>query len=204
MASKLRAVKRRLAIVGLGLGVIFVFGLGFGLLLPRWAGRGAARTYSTATIIQQVKTISELSTVQYVLERVVILDVPPESTLGMLFAGDNRILMVAHGIVKAGIDLQQLKAGDIQVRGKKIVIKLPPAKITDAYLDEKQTRVVERSTGRFRSFDKDLEQTARQNAVDDIRRAARTGGILKDADERARAQLTGLFAGLGYEVEFTR
>jgi hypothetical protein len=38
----------------------------------------------------------------------------------------------------------------------------------------------------LRSFDKDLEQNARKQAVEDINRAARNGGILKDADERAR------------------
>jgi len=61
---------------------------------------------------------------------------------------------------------------------------------------------VERNTGFLRAFNKDLEQTARQNAVEDIRRAARTGGILKEADERARAQLKHLFQQLGLEVEF--
>ena len=70
---------------------------------------------------------------------------------------------------------------------------MPPPRVTDAYLDEKQTRVIERTTGLLRVFDKDLEQTARQNAVDDIRRSARNSGILKDADERARSQLKNLF-----------
>jgi hypothetical protein len=197
-------LKRRLALAGLLLAGIFILGLAAGFLLPRWTGSGTApRNYSTATIIQQVKTISELSTVQYVIERVVILEVPPESLLGQMFAGDNRVLMVAHGIVKAGVDLSQLQPGDIHVDKDRIRIKLPPARITDAYLDEKQTRVIERTTGRFRSFDKDLEQTARQNAVDDIRRAARTGGIVKDAEERARAQLSRLLKGMGgFEVEF--
>jgi len=85
------------------------------------------------------------------------------------------------------------------------VIRLPAAQITDAYLDENQTRIIERTTGLLRTFDKDLEQTARQNAVDDIRRAARTGGILKDAEERAVIQLRTLFHEMGFEdVEFKR
>jgi hypothetical protein len=89
------------------------------------------------------------------------------------------------------------------VSGKKIAIKLPPPQITDAYLDDKQTQVIERTTGLLRVFDKNLEQTARQNAIDDIRRAARNSGILKDAEERARAQLTSLCRRLGFEeVEF--
>ncbi|MEI9963217.1 MAG: DUF4230 domain-containing protein [Limisphaerales bacterium] len=51
------------------------------------------------------------------------------------------------------------------------------------------TQVIDRTTGLLRSFDKDLEQTARQNAVDDIQRAARISGILRDADERAKLEL---------------
>jgi len=131
------------------------------------------------------------------------VEVPPEGVLAQLFAGENRILLLAHGIVKAGIDLGRLAPGDLQISEKKIVIKLPPAQITDAYLDDKQTRVIERTTGLFRSFDKDLEQTTRQNAIDDINRAARSSGILKDAEERARLQLSNLLLQLGFEkVEF--
>ena len=119
--------------------------------------------------------------------------------------GENRVLMIAHGIVKAGLDLTRLQPGDLQVAEKRVAIKLPPAEITEAYLDEKETRVVERSTGFLRSFDKNLEQTARQNALEDIRRAAQNGGILKDAESRARAQLTNLFRQLGFEqIEFRK
>jgi hypothetical protein len=172
-------------------------GLLLGFFLPRWSGFSSApKIYNTATMLQQVQTLSQLVTVKYVLEKVVVLE-------DVKWLGENRVLMVAHGTVKAGIDLQQLQPADLQVSNRKIVIKLPPAQITDAYLDEKQTRVVERSTGLLRTFDKDLEQTARQNAVDDIRRAARTGGILKDADDRARAQVAALFKQMGFEkVEF--
>jgi ribosome recycling factor len=55
----------------------------------------------------------------------------------------------------------------------------------------------------LRAFDKDLEQTARRNAVDDIARAARKAGILEDADKRARAELQSFFKRAGFEsVEF--
>ena len=181
--------------------VALLFGLGLvtGLFILRWRWGGSGpKIYSTAAILQQVKTLSQLVTVQYVLEKIEVYDDPKPWPMG-----ENRVLMVAHGTVKAGIDFGRLDPGDLKVSGRKISIRLPPAQITDAYLDEKQTRVVERSTGLLRAFDKDLEQTVRQNAVDDIRRGARNAGILKDADERARAQLTNLFQQLGFqEVEF--
>lgn len=36
----------------------------------------------------------------------------------------------------------------------------------DAYLDDASSQVIDQTTGLLRAFEKDLEQTARQNAVD--------------------------------------
>lgn len=189
--------KRRVILVVLALGIMFGVGIFLGVLLPRVLGLGSSsRMYNTATLLRQVQTLSQLVTVQYVMEKVVVAE-------DVKWFGENRVLMVAHGIVKAGIDLSRLEPGDLKVSGKAIVIKLPPPQITDTYLDDKETRIIERSTGLLRAFDKDLEQSVRQNAVADINRAARNGGILKDAETRARAQLTNLFRQMGFEkVEF--
>lgn len=186
--------------------VILVFGLGIflGLRLGQLTGeRAIPRTYNTPVLLQQVQTLSELVTVKYVMEKVEGIEIPAESVLGKALGSENRLLLLAHGIVKAGVDLKRLKPEDLQILGKQIVVKLPPPEIMDAYLDDTQTKVIDRKTGLLAPPDKDMEQTVRQNAVDDIRRAARLGGILKDAQERARAQLANLFLQLGFEkVEF--
>jgi hypothetical protein len=189
--------KKHLA--GLAVLLIALFGLGLvaGFWLPSVTGFGLGRVYSSAALLQQVQTLSQLVTVKYVIEKVEVL----EDVKWIAGLGENRVLLVAHGTVKAGVDLSQLQPPDLRLFGKKLVITIPHAQITDAYLDERQTRIVEHSTGLLRSFDKDLEQTARLNALNDIRLAARSGGILKDADDRARAQLKGLFGSLGYDVE---
>ena len=177
------------------LAIVLVFGVGLwlGSVATRLLGAAShLKTYNTATILQQVQTVSQLVTVKYVMEKVVVLE-------DVKWFGENRVLLVAHGIVKAGVDLSRLEPGDIQVRERRIRIQLPPPQIIDAYLDDKQTFVVERSTGLLRVFDKDLEQTARQNAVDDIRRAARTAGILQDSMERAQLQVGLLLRGMGFE-----
>jgi hypothetical protein len=190
--------KTRLIIVGLALAIAIGVALFVALLFFRPPALGGPpKIQSTATIIQQVQTLSELVTVKYVLEKVVILD-------DIKWYGENRVLLVAHGIVKAGVDLQEIKPEDVRVEDKKIVLKLPRARITDAYLDDQKTRVVDRSTGLLRAFDKDLEQNARRQAVDDLRIAARFNRIYEDAEERARLQLANLFHLLGYEVEFSK
>jgi len=194
--------KKQLALLGLLLAAIFGLGLLFGVLAPRLLFGRFSRSYNTATLLVQVQSLSQLVTVKYVMEKVVILEDPSQNWLRMSFWDNTRVILVAHGIVKAGVDLGQLKPGDLHVSGKTITITLPPAQIVDAYLDEKQTQVVEHNTSPLRYFNKDLEHNARQDAIEDIRRAARTGGILKDADERARLELKNLFGQLGYEVKF--
>ena len=190
--------KRLLVIVAIFVAIII--GLWLGSVLPRLTGINASpKVYNTATLLKQVQTLSQLVTVKYVMEKIVVLEGQPKGLLEQFVPGESRVILVAHGVVKAGVDLSRLKPEDLQVSEKKVVLNLPPSQITDAYLDDQQTKVVERATGILRRFDKDLEQAARQNAVDDIRRAARTGGILKDAEERAHDQLTNLFRQLGFE-----
>ena len=113
------------------------------------------------------------------------------------------MLFLAHGIVKAGVDLKRLDPGDVTISGKTITLHLPPAQIMDAYLDDQNSQVIDHTTGLLRSFDKNLEQTARQNAVQDISRAARQGGILNDAQKQAEVELRMFLHQAGFEhVEF--
>ena len=192
-----RLMFKKLAPVRLGLGVIFILGLVLGFVLPKWARfNSPPQILNTTTILTQVQTLSHLVTVKYVLEKVVVLE-------DAKWYGDNRVLLIAHGIAKAGIDLSKIQPADIRVAEKKISLTLPKPAITDVYLDDHKTQILERSTGVMRVFDKDLEQNARRQAVDDLRRAADSNGILKDAEDRARAQLTNLLNQLGFsEVEF--
>jgi len=189
-------LKTRLIILGLvlaiGAGVALFIAL---LWVPLPLSSAPPRIQNTATMLKRVQTLSELVTVKYVLEKVVILE-------DIKWYGENRVLLVAHGVVKAGVDLQEIKPEDVRVDDKKVVVKLPPARITDVYLDDKKTRVVDRTTGLLRAFDKDLEQSARRQAVEDLSISARFNGINGDAEERARLQLTNLFHQLGLEVEF--
>lgn len=188
---------KRLAIAFAALAFVFFFGLLIGLFFLRLSSANKTQNIqNTSTILKQVQTLSELSTVKYVFEKIVVLE-------DVKWYGENRVLLVAHGIVKAGIDFQRMGTNDIQVSEKKISIALPPPQILDGYLDDKKTQVLERTTGIMRSFDRNLEQTARAQAVDDLKRAARHNGILKEADDRARSQVKNLFHQLGFtDVEF--
>jgi hypothetical protein len=96
------------------------------------------------------------------------------------------------------VDLAKLKPEDVQVGDRTIALRLPRPIVTDAYLDEAQTQVLDRKTGLFRSFDKTLEAQARQYARQEVTRTARQNGIEREAEQRAREQLGNLLRTLGY------
>src|SRR6266498_4813778 len=127
-------LKTRLIIVGLVLAIAAGVALFVALLWVRLPGMNPPpKIQNTATILQQVQTLSDLVTVKYVLEKVVILE-------DIKWYGENRVLLLAHGIVKAGVDLQEIKPQDVRLEPKRAIITLPLAKITDVYLDEHRTR----------------------------------------------------------------
>ncbi len=163
---------------------------------PRFMGKSNVHEEDTDSVVEQIQTLSDLVTVKYVVEKVVVLD-------DAKWYGESRVLLLAHGVVKAGIDLKQLKPDNIVVSGKKITIHLPPPVLTDAYLDDRRSQVIDHTTGLLREFDKDLEQTAREQAVLDIRSAAIQNGIMNDANERAKLELALFLHEAGYqEIDF--
>ena len=182
---------KKVAVTLAALMVIFALGLLFGLLSYRWYQARGTGGYSGPALLVKVQTLSQFVTVKYSLEKVVEYD-------DAKWYGESRVLLVAHGVVKAGIDLSQLAPGDLQISGKKIRLTLPRARITDTYLDDDKTQILDHSTGAFRLFDKDLQQNARQRAVDELRLAASQNGILNDAAEKGRSQLTILLYQLGF------
>ncbi len=178
-----------------------VFGLGIVVVgLRLWQlGReeGTLRNLPTSTVLQQIHTLSELVSVQYTLEKVVIFE-DPKYWGGLIPLGDNRLILLAHGVVKAGVNLGRVQPEDVRVTGRKISLTIPRAAVTDAYLVEHKTRVVDWKTGLLRSFDKDLEQVARRDALVQIQQAARQAGIEADADTRARTQVASFLKLAGF------
>lgn len=146
----------------------------------------------TAVVLRQVQGLQELAVVKYHLERVVAVTDPG-------WFGDERLVLIAHGVVKAGIDLSKVRSEDIQcsATSSSVAITLPPAKVLDVYLDEKLTQVYLHEKSVFRPLNKDLNQIARRDALAQIQSAARELGIKEDAQARAIVQLRSLFEAMG-------
>jgi hypothetical protein len=147
------------------------------------------------TYINEVRALARLETIQYSVEKVITGETGG-GTFKALFG--DKILFVGHGTVIAGIDMEKLQPEDMHFENGVLTVKLPPAEIFIATLDNEKSYVYQRDTGILAKPDLNLETLVRQNAEDEIRKAAIEDGILVQAQANAEAYLFKFFAALGY------
>ena len=147
------------------------------------------------SIISDVRTIARLETIQYSVEKVVTAD-KGQGNLELLFG--DQLIFVAHGVVIAGVDLDELGEDDLWLDGSVLYVRMPKAEVFIATLDNDKSYVYDRDTGIFTKGDIHLETAARQVAEDEIYKAAMEDGILDLANANAEAYLFRFLRTLGY------
>ncbi len=160
-------------------------------------GRTTSFNESAPVVVQRIQRLQRLETVVYSLDTVVE-GARTSPVLPDLLGGD-RLLMVVHGQSVAGIDLSHLRPEDVRIVGRKIQVTLPPSELFTTTLDNQHTRVYARSTGLLVAADANLETETRARAQDQLQKAALGDGILDAASKNARATVTALLYGLGFQ-----
>jgi hypothetical protein len=148
------------------------------------------------TIIHEVQALARLETIRYTVEKVITAETN-QGALAVLFG--DRLLLVAHGYVIAGIDMQKIKAEDLWLEGNMLNVRLPAAEVLVASLDNDKSYVYDRQTGLFTPGNPTLETQARQVAEQEILKAAIADGILDNASTNAQTYLRWFFETLGYK-----
>jgi hypothetical protein len=164
------------------------------------AGR-STRIASQPTVVDRIQQLQRLETVVYTMDKIVSGE-KDNPFLPDFLTGD-RLLMLVHGQVVAGIDFARLRGGDISIQGKNIHVRLPQPQIFMTRVEESRTQVYSRQTGLLVRVDPNLESQVRQEAERQLLEAALQDGILNTAKQNARSTLTSMLTGLGFEkVEF--
>lgn len=159
---------------------------------------GTTIDISRPTVIQHIQQLQRLETVVYSMEKIVTGE-QASAYFPKLLVGD-RLLLIVHGDVTAGVDLGAIDQGYITVAGKAVELRLPEATVFSTRVDSARTRVYERTTGLFSTPDPQLETDVRREAERQLTQAALDGGILKTAAANAKTTLTSLLTGLGFET----
>lgn len=148
-------------------------------------------------VLREVRPLRELVTVRYSIQKVagVREDKVP--------VGSESLLLIVQAQVLGGVDLAQLKDKDIRMDDqKRVEIKLPPAKILHINLDEKNTKVWDRTKTWWTPwvpYDPELEHKARLEALESVKQEALAMGILLDAQVNAQNLIRALLHPLGIE-----
>ena len=200
-------------LLGLVLGIVAIGSVGWvmlsrtsgrALLSRAWSavtGRTLSIDVSQPTVVDRIQRLQRLETVVYTMDKLVTG--AKENPIFPDFLAGDRLLMLVHGEVVAGIDFSSLKPGDVRVDGKEVRLHLPASQVFSTRLDSEKTRVYSRQTGLLVPTDPNLETQVRQEGERELQAAALADGILRTAQQNASSTITSLLQGLGFEkVDF--
>jgi hypothetical protein len=156
---------------------------------------------SAPDVVEKVQQLNRLETVVYSLDTVVEGN-ESNPVLPDALAGD-KLLMIVHGQTIAGIDMSKLQPDSVQItegtQGRSIRLTLPSSQVFVTTIDVHKTRVYSRDTGLFVRADPNLETQVLQKAQAQLQQTALSDGILDAATKNARATVTAMLEGLGFE-----
>ena len=162
---------------------------------------------TNTVVITQVQRIGKLETASYTLQQIIAYD--PDANSWWHFLGDSQKLFVVYGNVTAGIDLSKLSSSDIQIQGKEpgkasITFNAPAPQILNSAIDPSRTRIYDANSGISALWSQNLDENTTLKilsaAKDSLQGEACKGGILQQASDSARTQLTSLFTTIGFST----
>jgi hypothetical protein len=142
------------------------------------------RVVDAPALVKEIQQLNELVTVKYSVQKVIGLK---EEKVPF---GSESVLLMVQATVLGGVDLSALSTDCVTVvtDQKSATVRLPPPKVMHVFIDDKQTKVWDRSRTWWTpwvALNPELEQNARLAALEAVQAAATEMGILKDAQHNA-------------------
>jgi hypothetical protein len=140
---------------------------------------------TTAILARKLEDATELTTAIYTLETVVTESL--DRKLGELTIGTTELLYVAHGVVRAGIDLSEIDDSNFEVDldRRTLTVTLPPPRILDRKIDVDKSYVYDARKSLLGPADPAMQSNAERFALEQIVYSACEGGVMNQANGRA-------------------
>ncbi len=154
----------------------------------------------SSLVVDKIRGIQELTTTVYTVETIV--PTSADRKVGEFTLATTKLLYVARGEVRAGIDLSQLTDRDVSVTNNILEIDLPAPQILDSKIDVVRSRVYNYDRG-FLGLGPDvapqLQTLAQQQTLTKIVNTACNEGVLNVANDRAKNTIARLLATTNYD-----
>ena len=157
---------------------------------------------NATAIAQRIQELQELTSTVQTIETIV--PTSAERKLGDFPVATTRLLYIARGEIRAGVNLSKLTSKNIKISSNSIEINLPAAEILDSKIDVKNSRVYDYNRGFLNlgpNVAPELQSLAQRKTLTDIEETACKEGILNTANQRAQETITQLVVSTnGYQT----
>ena len=153
--------------------------------------------FSSSGVIERVRSISELNTVEmYFNEIIDFKNAKFFNSFEIPFTQKSFIFTV-KARVKAGIDLSSVKEEDVEIDGRRLVLRLDDPVITSGEI--LSYKAYDEKDGLFNEVTTEDTLKALELFEKDLRKQAAENGIIEKAKENAEQTIEGIFMMSGYE-----
>ena len=153
--------------------------------------------YSASGVLEQVKDISELNTVEMYFNEIIDFKNAKLFNNFQIPFTEKSFIFTVKSKVKAGVDLSSIDEGDIAISGKSLLIKLPNPTITSKEI--LSYKVYDEKNGLFNEVTTEDTLKALELFEKDMEEKALSSGIIEKSKENTELIIRNLFLSYGFE-----
>lgn len=153
--------------------------------------------YSASGVLEQVKDISELNTVEMYFNEIIDFKNAKLFNNFQIPFTEKSFIFTVKSKVKAGVDLSGIDEGDIAISGKSLLIKLPNPTITSKEI--LSYKVYDEKNGLFNEVTTEDTLKALELFEKDMEEQALSSGIIEKSKENTEHIIRNLFLSYGFE-----
>ena len=153
--------------------------------------------YSASGVLEQVKDISELNTVEMYFNEIIDFKNAKLFNNFQIPFTEKSFIFTVKSKVKAGVDLSGIDEGDIAISGKSLLIQLPNPTITSKEI--LSYKVYDEKNGLFNEVTTEDTLKALELFEKDMEEQALGSGIIEKSKENTELIIRNLFLSYGFE-----
>lgn len=153
--------------------------------------------YSASGVLEQVKDISELNTVEMYFNEIIDFKNAKLFNNFQIPFTEKSFIFTVKSKVKAGVDLSSIDEGDIAISGKSLLIQLPNPTITSKEI--LSYKVYDEKNGLFNEVTTEDTLKALELFEKDMEEQALGSGIIEKSKKNTENIIRNLFLSYGFE-----
>ena len=153
--------------------------------------------YSASGVLEQVKDISELNTVEMYFNEIIDFKNAKLFNNFQIPFTEKSFIFTVKSKVKAGVDLSSIDEGDIAISGKSLLIQLPNPTITSKEM--LSYKVYDEKNGLFNEVTTEDTLKALELFEKDMEEQALSSGIIEKSKKNTEHIIRNLFLSYGFE-----